>query len=98
VPRVHQLLLIGRETRTLARMKKRMNRSDSESMSNGILLTPYSRVLLEKLIGSQLVKKISHILWNPNVRYRTHKSPMSNGNWSFIYRWIEFSVYDNLIY
>ena len=36
------------------------------------LLTPWSRVLLEKLTGSQLVKKKTHILWNPKVHYCNH--------------------------
>ena len=38
------------------------------------LLTPQSRVLLEKLTGFAANQEISHILWNPKVHYRTHKS------------------------
>ena len=39
------------------------------------LLTPYSRVLLEKLTGFAANQEIPHILWTPKVPSRTHKRP-----------------------
>jgi hypothetical protein len=39
------------------------------------LLTPWSRVLLEKLTGLQLVKETPHDLCNPKVPHHNHKHP-----------------------
>ena len=38
-------------------------------------LTQWSRVLLEKLTGSQLVKKIFRISCNPEIHHRIYNSP-----------------------
>ena len=40
-----------------------------------VILTPWSRVLLEKLTGFAANQQILHILWSPEVHYRIHKRP-----------------------
>ena len=50
-------------------------RADSFTYLLTYLLTPWSRVLLEKLTGFTAKQEIPRILWNPKVHHRTHKRP-----------------------
>ena len=60
-------------------IKVKLGYSKSRSLCPDVLkaylLTPWSRVLLEKLTGFAANQEIPRILRNPKVHHRTHKRP-----------------------
>jgi hypothetical protein len=40
-----------------------------------VILTPWTRVLLDKLTAFAANQEMPGILWNPKFHYRTHKRP-----------------------
>ena len=59
----------------LENIAKRKTKLLREILPFTYLLTPWSKVLLEKLTGFATNQEIPRILWNPKVHYRTHKRP-----------------------
>ena len=57
--------------------KRFVGTHEKPETSNTYLLTPRSRVLLEKLTGSAASQEIPRNLWKPKVHHRIHKCPPS---------------------
>ena len=54
------------------------NNNNNNNNNNTYLLTPWSRVLLEKLASLQLVKKFPALLWNPNNNNNNNTNSNNN--------------------
>ena len=64
--------LLG-STATTPSAEHNVQHHTTRTLEDGHILTPWRRVLLEKLTGSAASQEIPRILSNPKVRYRIHK-------------------------
>jgi hypothetical protein len=78
IQRIHQRSLAYQVKIVVSQQTSRGNSMTVTHLAPYIysLLTPWSRVLLEKLTGFAANQEIPRILWNnPEVHYSTHRHP-----------------------